>query len=183
MLSHCPQNCRRAIVKSDKGRAVQSDDTLPSPLLLSMRLSDRYIFSDLWMPFFIGTFLVLMMIVGNTLYAWLDTITREKWPLDQVARMLILNIPTATVLTLPVSTALAASLTINRMARDNEITVLRGSGVPLARLFLPIVLFGALISAANLYISNRVVPWAFREQQNVESVLNSITASKVEQGR
>ncbi len=148
-----------------------------------MRLSDRYIFSDLWMPFFIGTFLVLMMIVGNTLYAWLDTITREKWPLDQVARMLILNIPTATVLTLPVSTALAASLTINRMARDNEITVLRGSGVPLVRLFLPIVLFGALISAANLYISNRVVPWAFREQQNVESVLNSITASKVEQGR
>jgi lipopolysaccharide export LptBFGC system permease protein LptF len=148
-----------------------------------MRLSDRYIFSDLWMPFFIGTFLVLMMIVGNTLYAWLDTITREKWPLDQVARMLVLNIPTATVLTLPVSTALAASLAINRMARDNEITVLRGSGVPLYRIFLPIVAFGALISLVNLYIANRVTPWAFKEQQNVESVLNSITASKVEQGR
>ena len=148
-----------------------------------MRLSDRYIFSELWMPFFIGTFLVLMMIVGNTLYAWLDTITREKWPLQEVARMLVLNIPTAVVLTLPVSTALAASLTINRMARDNEITVLRGAGVPLWRIFLPIFAFGAVISFANLFIANRITPWAFKEQQNVESVLNSITSSKIEQGR
>jgi len=148
-----------------------------------MRLSDRYIFSELWMPFFIGTFLVLMMIVGNTLYAWLDTITREKWPLQEVARMLVLNIPTAVVLTLPVSTALAASLTINRMARDNEITVLRGAGVPLWRIFLPIFAFGAVISFANLYIANRITPWAFKEQQNVESALNSITSSKIEQGR
>ena len=135
------------------------------------------------MPFFIGTFLVLMMIVGNTLYAWLDTITREKWPLQEVGRLLVLNIPTAVVLTLPVSTALAASLTINRMARDNEVTVLRGAGVPLWRIFLPIFAFGAVISFANLYIANRITPWAFKEQQNVESALNSITSSKVEQGR
>src|SRR5918998_3900607 len=119
-----------------------------------MRISDRYVFAELILPFFIGTLAVLMMLVGNTLFQYLAQMLRERWPLGFVARALVLNIPTVLVLTLPVATALAASLATNRMARDLEITVLRGGGPPLLRIFFPILLFGAIISAANLYISD-----------------------------
>ena len=87
-----------------------------------MRLSDRYIFGELLLPFFIGTFSVMMMLIGNTLFALLERIMRDHLPIGYVARLLVLNIPTVLVYTLPVSIALAASLATNRMARDNEIT-------------------------------------------------------------
>lgn len=147
-----------------------------------MRLSDRYIFSELIMPFLIGTLAVLMMLVGNTLFALLEPMLRDKWPIAAVARILVLNIPTVLVLTLPVSTALAASLATNRMTRDNEITVLRGSGAPLFRSFAPMLVFGAIVSGLNLYISDRVVPWAWREQQNVQAILDTLPSNPVEAG-
>ncbi len=145
-----------------------------------MRLSDRYVFGELILPFVIGTLAVLMMLVGNTLFAYLARMLQEKWPVGVVMRALVLNIPTVLVLTLPVATALAASLATNRMARDLEITVLRGSGASLLRIFLPILLFGALVSAADLYISDRVVPWAWKEQQNVESILYNLPKDPVQ---
>ena len=83
-----------------------------------MRLADRYVFSELILPFFIGTLAVLMMLVGNTLFAYLGRMLQEKWPVAVVLRALVLNIPTVLVLTLPVATALAASLATSRMARD-----------------------------------------------------------------
>jgi Predicted permeases len=148
-----------------------------------MRLSDRYIFGELLLPFFIGTLAVLMMLVGNTLFAILEPFLRNKWPVGMVVRVLVFNIPTVLVLTLPVATALAASLAVNRMARDNEITVLRGAGRPLARAFLPIMVFGLLISAADLYIADRVVPWAWKEQQDVTALLRNLPKNPVEAGQ
>lgn len=147
-----------------------------------MRLSDRYVFGELLLPFMIGTLAVLMMLVGNTLFALLETMLRQKWPASAVARVLVLNIPVVLVYTLPVATALAASLATNRMARDNEITVLRGSGTALARAFAPILLFGALVSVGTFLLSERVVPWAWREQQNVQSFLDNLPKSPIEAG-
>lgn len=145
-----------------------------------MRISDRYVFAELILPFFIGTLAVLMMLVGNTLFQYLAQMLRERWPLGFVVRALVLNIPTVLVLTLPVATALAASLATNRMARDLEITVLRGAGASLRRVFTPILVFGALVSVADLYISDRVVPWAWREQQNIETLLYSLPKDPVQ---
>ncbi len=148
-----------------------------------MRLSDRYILSELLLPFFISTFAVLMMLVGNTLYAVLERLLQEKWPLEMVTRMLVLNIPTVLTMTLPVAVALSASLAVNRMARDLEMTTLRSVGQSLFRTFIPIFLFGALVAAGDFYLSEKVVPWAFTEQRNVEAVLYNLPKDPVSGGR
>lgn len=144
-----------------------------------MRHADRYLWGELILPFLVATVAVLLMLVGNTLYALLDQIMRDKWPLALVARLLALNVPVVLVLTLPVSTALAVALATNRLARDNEITALRASGVSLGRAFAPALLFGLLVSAVTFYISDKWVPWAWREQQNVNGFLDTLSADPV----
>ena len=147
-----------------------------------MKLSDRYLFGELILPFLITTLAVVMMLVGNTLFAILPDMVQKHWPVVAVLRICVLNIPAVLYLAIPVGTAFAASLAINRVARDNEITVLRSAGVPLFRAFMPVVLFGVLTSAADLYIADRVVPWAYREQQNVETMLNLLPNNPVDVG-
>ena len=146
------------------------------------RLSDRYIVGELILPFLIGTLAVLMMLVGNTLFALLDRAMRERWQVGMITRILVLNIPVVLKLTLPVSTALAVSLATNSMARNNEITVLRSVGVPLTRIFLPMILFGAVVSGVNLYLYDRVVPWAWHEQQSVQGYLDNLSSNPMDVG-
>ncbi len=146
------------------------------------RLSDRYIFGELILPFIIGTLAVLMMLVGNTLFALLDRAMREHWQVGMITRILVLNIPVVLKLTLPVSTALAVSLATNTMARNNEITVLRSIGVPLIRIFLPMILFGTIVSGVNLYLYDRVVPWAWKEQQSVQGFLDNLPSNPIDVG-
>jgi lipopolysaccharide export LptBFGC system permease protein LptF len=145
-----------------------------------MPLRDRYLFAELILPFVTGALAVLMMLVGNTLYQLLEQMITEKWPVAFVLRVLILNIPTVLVITLPVATALAVSLSVTRLARDNEIAVLRGVGLSLDRIFLPIAIFGLLTSALSLGIADRVVPWAWRAQQDAESLLASLPTSAID---
>lgn len=145
-----------------------------------MRLSDRYVFGELIVPFFIGTLAVLLMLIGNTLFAYLSRMLQEHWPVGVVLRALVLNIPTVLVLTLPVATALAASMATGRLARDNEITVMRGVGAPLRRVLAPVLVFGALVGLLAFWISDRVVPWAFQEQQGIESLLYNLPKNPIE---
>ncbi|MBC7805268.1 MAG: LptF/LptG family permease [Akkermansiaceae bacterium] len=148
-----------------------------------MRLSDRYILSELLLPFFISTFAVLMMLVGSILYDRLDRMLQEKWPVETVVRMLILGIPKVLTMALPVAVALSTSLAVNRMARDGEMTTLRAAGQPLWRTFMPVLLFGAVVSAGSLYLSEKVVPWSFKEQRNVDAILRNLPKDPVKTGR
>src|SRR5579884_3641361 len=123
-----------------------------------MRHLDRYIVGEMVLPFLTGVFAVIMMLVGNTLFALVDLILKNNIPVLMVSRLVVYNIPTLVVLTLPVGVALAAALAVNRLARDSEITAIRMAGVPLVRIFLPIFISGFLVSVLSFWLGERVVP-------------------------
>jgi lipopolysaccharide export system permease protein len=145
--------------------------------------ADRYVFSELITPFLVSITAFLLMLVGNTLYRYLETILREKWPIVLVTRFLVLNIPTVLVMALPIALTLAVSLAVSRLGRDNEITVLRSAGSPLIRIFLPIYLFGIAVSLLNLFIFEKVTPWAWKEQQNTLAVLDALPSNPADSSR
>lgn len=145
-----------------------------------MRLTDRYVSAELFVPLLIGGMTILMMLVGNTLYARLDDALRYGWPLGFVARMLLFNIPVVMVFCLPVAAALGSSLAIGRLGRDNELTVLRSVGVSLHRALVPVFVAGLSLSLLGGYIAEKIVPWAWREQQNVGNFLDALPSSPTE---
>ena len=104
-------------------------------------------------PFFSGAWTILMMLVGNTLYATLEDALRIGWPVAFVIRLLIFNIPVALMFCLPVAAALGSALAIGRLGRDNELTTLRSVGVPLRRSLAPVFLAGIVLSVAGGYIA------------------------------
>ena len=55
-----------------------------------MRLLDRYVSTELFVPLLLGGVTILMMLVGNTLYATLEDALRIGWPLAFVVRLLII---------------------------------------------------------------------------------------------
>ena len=134
---------------------------------------DRYLLGEMVLPFVGGILLIVVMLVGNTLFPLIEDIVRNGIPPLIVARLIVFNIPILIPLTLPPGVALASAWAVNRMARDSEITPIRMAGVPLRRLFLPIIVVGLLASGASFLVGDRVVPPAWREFQKTQSQMFS----------
>ena len=136
-----------------------------------MKRLDRYLLGEMVLPFVGGILLIVVMLVGNTLFPLIEDIVKTGIPPLVVARLIVFNLPILVPLTLPPGVALSSAWAINRLARDSEITAIRMAGISLRRLFLPIILVGMVASAASFFVGDRVVPPAWREFQKTQGQL------------
>lgn len=124
---------------------------------------DRYVFRETLIPLGIGTGAVTLMLIGNLLFNFAQWFFTYGVPFTAVLQMVMYYTPYLMVLSLPVGTAVAVALTVNRLTRDSEITVIRMAGVSLRRLFRPLILLGLLMSALNFWLNERIVPQSMKE--------------------
>lgn len=140
-----------------------------------MKRLDRYLVREMFVPFLIGQGAVVLMLTGTVLYNNADTFLNNEIPALAVTKIAFYFLPYLVNLTMPVAMAIAASLTVSRLARDTEITVMRAAGISLKRIFLPMFAVGLLVSFADFYFGERVVPWA---NQQFERTMTSLSFSK-----
>src|SRR5437016_7300067 len=113
-------------------------------------------------PFLIGQGAVVLMLTGTVLYNNADQFLNFHIPALGIVKVAFFFLPYLVNLTMPVAMAIAASLAVSRLARDSEITVMRAAGISLKRIFLPVFVVGLLVSIADFYFGERVVPWSTR---------------------
>ncbi len=137
-----------------------------------MKRLDRYLLGEMVLPFLGGVMLIVVMLVGNTLFPLIQTIVQYSIPLPVVVKIVVFNIPTVLTLTLPAGMALSAAWAVNRFARDSEVTVIRMAGVSLRRFFLPIIVIGALTTLFSFWVGDTIAPEAFHQQkETMDSML------------
>ena len=66
------------------------------------------------------------------------------------------------VMFLPMSAIFATMLLLVRMAKDNELTIIRTSGVQIFRVIIPVALLGFGVAVFSWSINEYVTPWANR---------------------
>lgn len=136
-----------------------------------MRLIDKHILSETATPFFLGIFAVIIMLLGNTLFGLVDIILKNRVPITAVARLVIFNIPSLLVLTMPVGIALAGAIAVGKLSRESEITAMRMAMVPLWRIFMPIFATGAIATILTIVLNEKVTPWYQREFQRTQMAI------------
>ena len=108
-----------------------------------------------------------------------DLVVSYGVPLAAVSRMILYLIPSFLVYTIPMAFLLAVLLSFGRLSADNEIIVIKASGISLIQM-LPPVLFCALIAVMLALGASTVgVPWgnsAFKEL-TIQVLKQNITAT------
>ena len=128
-----------------------------------MRIVDRYVLFEALGPFAVALLAFVVLITGHMLFTVVEVIVEHGVPLPSVLRFIVLQLPNATVMALPVATLMGCSLAINRLASDHEVVAIRSGGMSLARMMVSLWLLGLIASGATLAISEGAVPWS-REQ-------------------
>lgn len=115
-------------------------------LVLCMhRLINRYILKEIALPFFmILVVLTLVLLLGKILQL-IDLMINKGIRFADIAQLILFLMPSFLMFTIPISLLIAILIGLGRLSGDNEITIMKMSGVSLYQLAFPVI-FAALVA-------------------------------------
>lgn len=132
-----------------------------------MKILDRYVVREFIAPLALSISAFIIIMLSGQLFMLVDFIVQKKVPVLVVVRMLIYSLPGIIVEAGPIAMLFAVMLGLGRLARDSELSVIRASGVPYARIAAPLIALGLVLSGALFVLSDFVVPWATHRSQTI----------------
>lgn len=137
-----------------------------------MKLLNLYIFKEFQLPFFLALIVFTAILLLGNMLELIEMVARG----GIIAWRLITYIPLFSLsYSLPMATLVATLMSLGRLARDNELTAAKASGIRVISLLLPIFLVGFLLSLFSLHLNNSVVP---RAKYNFEILSQSLGMKK-----
>jgi lipopolysaccharide export system permease protein len=129
-----------------------------------LSLLDRYIFTELILPFLfgMGLFTSLGVAIG-TLFDLVRRVTESGLPLTLALKILLLKMPEFIVLAFPMSMLLAALMAYSRLSSDSELIALKSIGIGVYRLIIPAVILSLLVTGLTYIFNDYVAPAASYE--------------------
>jgi len=123
-----------------------------------MRILTRYLLRLHLAPFlFAVTGLTLLLLLDQVSKRFEDLIGKGlHWTV--IAEVFIYSIPFILAQTLPMAVLIAVLYSFNHLAADHEITAMKASGIPLARLLLPLLLAATLLAGGMTWFNNTILP-------------------------
>ncbi len=120
---------------------------------------NRYLMREITGIFALGLTIFTLVLLMGRMMKLMEMVVSNGLPLGDVIRLIILLLPSFLVLTIPMAFLLAVLLTFGRLSDDNEITVLKASGLSLGTLLPPVLTAAAVAALLTLFISVVAVPW------------------------
>lgn len=127
-----------------------------------MKILDKYALKEMIAPTLAGMLVVIVLMLGNFLFYHIRELFHRAG-FGDVIQLLLLTIPSAAWMILPSGALFGCALAVTRLAHDSEFTMMRMAGVSVRRIFLPIFIFGILMSGLHYLVQERVAPWAETE--------------------
>ncbi len=128
---------------------------------------DRYLFKKFIASLLFALIGMVTIFVAVNYVENADKFIDRKVPAEIIFQYYLNFIPHIVTLTLPVDILLACLFSIGDMARFNELTAVKASGRSLYRMLLPVIFGAAVVSAADFWISEAIVPTSNRTKAEI----------------
>jgi len=150
--------------------------------LKKISVLDRYILKQVIEVFIMGVFVFTSIIfASDTFITLIKQISLFGIPFYVAFLMIVLNIPSVIVLTIPMGILLSTVMTLNKLSLDSEITVMKACGVGISRIAKPIFIFSVLMCICSFVINETIVPVATKYSKNL--ALWSLSQKNVPNGK
>jgi lipopolysaccharide export system permease protein len=123
-----------------------------------MRLLDKHVLREVWVPFWIGILTFAVILLGDTARRISATLVNPQISTLLVLKFLLYRAPSALVWSLPVGTLLGVCMAVNRLTREGEITAVRAGAIGFPRTSGSLLFFGALASLGAFALDEYLVP-------------------------
>lgn len=114
-----------------------------------MSLITRYILREIAAPTLLGSLVIIFIAVSGRIGTTLGELPIEYVTPRDILMLGFYSFPALASYVIPVSFMMGALLAYGRLAESNEIIAMRAAGIPLARLLLPVLVGGVILSVAS----------------------------------
>lgn len=123
-----------------------------------MRLLNRYILKELFLPFCFSLLIIIFILFTNFLLRAVDRFLGKGIDLPIILEYLFFNLAWIVSLAVPMAVLIATLMTFGRMSEDNEINAMRATGISFLTIIRPAILFGIIICMLLIYFNNFILP-------------------------
>ncbi len=136
--------------------------------LKSITLLDKYILKQVIEMFLMGVCVFTSIIfASDTFITLIKQISLFGIPFKVALMMIILNLPSVVVMTIPMGVLLATVMTLNDLSLKSEITVMRACGIGLNRIAKPIFIFAIVMAIFSFFINESIVPVMTKQSKDL----------------
>ena len=128
-----------------------------------MKKIDKHILKSFIGPFFMILFVVIFILVMQTLWVYIDELVGKGLGFKVIAEFLFWGSCTILPLAIPLATLLSSMMTIGSMGENNELIALKAAGVSVSRIMLPVMIASVFISIGTYFVINELVPVAYNQ--------------------
>ncbi len=150
--------------------------------LKNITILDQYILKQVIEMFIMGVFVFTSIIfASDTFITLIKQISMFGIPFKVALLMIILNLPSVVVMTIPMGVLLSTVMTLNKLSLASEITVLRACGIGINRIAKPIFIFSVVMCICSFVINETIVPVASKYSKDL--ALWSLSQKNVPDGK
>ena len=123
-----------------------------------MRLLSTYLLRQLAAPFLFALAALTSLMLLSQIAKKFGSLVGKGLPWTVIGEVFALSIPFIVAMTLPMAVLLAVLYAFSHLAADNEITAMRASGISVYQILVPVLAWGAFMSAFNFAFVDQVLP-------------------------
>jgi len=132
-----------------------------------LKIFDKYILKSFLEPFLATFFVVLFVLVMQSLWLAFDEIAGKGIDIFFILKFLgylaLMLTPTA----LPIGILLSSIMALGNLSENYEFAAIKSAGISLKRVIRPLIVLILFISALNFIFLNNIYPWATLKQKNL----------------
>ena len=124
-----------------------------------LTILDKYILKQVIEVFILGVIVFTSIIfASDTFISLIKQISNYGMPFNIAFMLIILNLPSVIVMTIPMSVLFSTVMTVNKLCLQSEITVMKACGISIKRISKPIFGFAIIMALFTFFINETIVP-------------------------
>jgi lipopolysaccharide export system permease protein len=132
-----------------------------------MRLLSRYLVRELLLSFLAIVFVLLLILMAGEIARLLSEALEGRLSPDLVLKLVLLKIPLALEMLIPLGVLLSVMLTFGRLYHEREMEVMSASGIGQGYFIRLLLGIAGILSVITLSISLFVSPWVLQQERQL----------------
>ncbi|MBN1406261.1 MAG: LptF/LptG family permease [Calditrichaceae bacterium] len=123
-----------------------------------MKKLNIYIIKEHIAPFLFALSVIMFILLMNFLVKHIDEIFGKGLGFIIIFKLIVLNLSWMLALAVPMATLVAVLMAYGRFSADNEITILKSSGISIFKIIRPSLYLGVILTVIMIYFSDQILP-------------------------
>lgn len=123
-----------------------------------MKILPRYIIKEHIPPFFFALAVLMFIFLMNFLVKYITQIFGKGLSVITIVELIFYNLAWMFALAVPMAVLIATLMSFGRFSGDNEITILKSSGISINRIIRPAIWFGITVTVLMILFNDMVLP-------------------------